>query len=72
MMSRKDKKVATQFTQNQNNAMSDDPRDGSRNSFVLGRDGPPTAAENPPEEDSQDQSRIESLGREGAGAKSKE
>ena len=71
-MSRKDKKVATQFTQNQNNMMSDDPKDGSRGSFILGRDGRRTAAEKPPEDDSQDQSRIESLGRQGAGAKSEE
>lgn len=70
-MSRKEK-AGTQFTQNQNNRMSDDPGDGSRNSFVLGRNGSPTAAEKPPKEDTQDQVRIESLGREGAGAETEE
>ena len=52
----------TQFTQNQNNKMSDDPGDGGRKSFVTGRDGAPTAAERAPEGDAQDQSTIEAFG----------
>jgi hypothetical protein len=57
---------------NQNNQMSDDPGDGSRNSAVLGREGGKTAAEKPPEQDQQDQSAIEAFGREGAGIAAKE
>lgn len=60
-----------QFTQNQNNQMSDDPKDGSRNSERLGRDGK-TPAEKPPEQDRQDQSTIEAFGEEGAGIAPKE
>jgi hypothetical protein len=58
--------------QNQNNEMSDDPGDGSRESFVTGRDGRKTAAERSPEEDDQDQSAIEAFGEEGAGIAAKE
>ena len=59
--------------QNQNNAMSDDPGDGSRNSFTTGRDGGKTAAEKaPPAQDGQDESTIEAFGREGAGIAAKE
>jgi hypothetical protein len=58
--------------QNQNNAMSDDPGDGSRKSFVTGRDGDKTAPEKAPQEDDQDQSTIEAFGEEGAGIASKE
>jgi hypothetical protein len=58
--------------QNQNNAMSDDPGDGSRNSFTTGRDGGKTAAEKAPEQDDQDQSTIEAFGEEGAGIAAKE
>lgn len=58
--------------QNQNNAMSDDPGDGSRNSFRTGRDGGKTAAEQAPEQDDQDQSTIEAFGEEGAGIAPKE
>ena len=58
--------------QNQNNAMSDDPGDGSRNSFVTGRDGARTAAEKAPEEDDQDESALEAFGEEGAGVAAKE
>jgi hypothetical protein len=58
--------------QNQNNAMSDDPGDGSRNSFTTGRDGGKTAAEKAPEQDDQDESAIETFGEEGAGIASKE
>jgi hypothetical protein len=58
--------------QNQNNEMSDDPGDGSRESFVVGRDGRKTAVEKSPEEDDQDQSAIEAFGEEGAGIAAKE
>jgi hypothetical protein len=58
--------------QNQNNAMSDDPGDGSRNSFTTGRDGGKTAAEKAPEQDDQDDSAIEAFGEEGAGIAPKE
>lgn len=58
--------------QNQNNEMSDDPGDGSRESFTVGRDGRKTAAEKSPEEDEQDQSAIEAFGEEGAGIAAKE
>ena len=58
--------------QNQNNEMSDDPGDGSRLSFVTGRDGRKTAAEKSPEEEGQDQSAIEAFGEEGAGIAAKE
>lgn len=57
---------------NQNNQMSDDPGDGSRNSSTLGRDGRPTAAERKPERDRQDQSTIDAFGQEGAGIAAKE
>jgi hypothetical protein len=57
---------------NQNNQMSDDPGDGSRNSAVLGRDGKRSAAERPPKEGRQDQSAIEAFGEEGAGVAAKE
>lgn len=60
-----------QFTQNQNNQMSEDPRDGSRDSFILGKDGA-TPAERKPPHDRQNQSTIESFGRAGAGAPEKE
>ena len=61
----------TPQTQNQNNAMSDDPADGHRLT-----DKPeaiePTAAERPPEHDAQDQDRIEEFGRKGMGVGAKE
>jgi len=56
---------------NQNNQMSDDPGDGSRNSFTLGKDGKSPAEKKPPH-DEQDQSTIEAFGEEGAGIASKE
>lgn len=62
---------STQQTQNQNNEMSDDPRDGSRDSFTLGKDGK-TPVEKKPPHDAQDQSTIEAFGEEGAGIASKE
>ena len=58
--------------QNQNNAMSDDPGDGSRKSFTTGRDGGKTAAEKAPRQDDQDESTIEAFGEEGAGIAPKE
>lgn len=61
-----------QNTQNQNNAMSDDPKDGSRNSETLGQASAPTAAEQKPPHDQQDQSDIEAFGQEGAGIAAKE
>ncbi|MEA3053696.1 MAG: hypothetical protein QOG72_2599 [Sphingomonadales bacterium] len=57
---------------NQNNAMSGDPGDGGRKSFVTGRDGGKTAAEKAPAQDDQDQSTIEAFGEEGAGIAPKE
>jgi len=58
-------------TQNQNNAMSDDPADGHRLT-----DNPEsikkTPAEQPPEQDQQNQATIEELGREGLGVAAKE
>jgi hypothetical protein len=60
-----------QMTQNQNNQMSDDPRDGSRDSFTLGKDGKEPANVSP-EEEAQDQSQIEAFGEEGAGIAAKE
>ena len=57
---------------NQNNQMSDDPGDGSRNADRLGRAGGRTAAEKPPAHDRQDQSAIDAFGDEGAGIAAKE
>ena len=56
---------------NQNNQMSDDPGDGSRNSFVLGKDGN-TPVEKAPKGDAQDESTVEAFGKEGAGIAPKE
>ena len=61
-----------QSTENQNNEMSDDPRDGSRNSETLGQASAPTPAEKQPPHDRQDQSTIEAFGEEGAGVAAKE
>ena len=60
-----------EFAGNQNNEMSDDPGDGSRNSFTTGKDGE-TPLETAPPHDRQDQSTIEAFGEEGAGIASKE
>jgi hypothetical protein len=60
-----------QFTQNQKNLMSDDPGDGARNSFTVGKDGN-TSVEKKPPHDQQDQSTIEAFGEEGAGIAPKE
>lgn len=56
---------------NQNNQMSEDPGDGSRTSFTLGKDGK-TPVERAPKHDEQDQSTIEAFGEEGAGVAAKE
>ena len=56
---------------NQNNEMSEDPGDGSRTSFTLGKDGKSPAEKKPPH-DEQDQSTIEAFGEEGAGVGAKE
>ena len=56
---------------NQNNQMSEDAKDGSRDSFTLGKDGK-TPVERAPEQDEQDQSTIEAFGEEGAGIAAKE
>jgi hypothetical protein len=62
-----------QFTQNQNNQMSeDDLKDGSRNAVKPGRDGEKTAAERPPEQDEQSETAIEAFADEGAGVAAKE
>ena len=58
-------------TQNQNNAMSDDPADGHRLTNKP-ESIEPSAAERPPEQDAQDQDRIEEFGRKGMGVASKE
>lgn len=56
---------------NQNNQMSEDPEDGNRTSFTLGKDGS-TPVEEAPDHDAQDQSTIEAFGEEGAGIAPKE
>ena len=66
------KHQSMQFTQNQNNEMSEDPDDGSRNSETVGRDGKKTPVERSPEEQAQDKSAIEAFGEEGAGIAAKE
>ena len=52
------------LTQNQTNAMSDDPGDGARNSETVGRDGKPTPVERAPAHDSQDAETIAEFGRQ--------
>jgi hypothetical protein len=61
-MSKQD--MNNQLTQNQKNAMSEDPGDGARNSETVGRDGPPTPVEKAPAHDAQDKDRIDALGAE--------
>jgi hypothetical protein len=56
---------------NQNNQMSEDPRDGSRVSFTAEKEEK-TAVEERPEHDRQDQETIEAFGEEGAGLAAKE
>jgi hypothetical protein len=62
---------STNRAENQNNQMSEDPKDGSRNSAILGKDGN-TPVEKAPQKDEQDQSTIEAFGEEGAGIAAKE
>ncbi len=61
-----------QSTENQNNEMSDDPRDGSRNSDVIGQASAPGPIDKVPPNDAQDQSTIEAFGEAGAGVAAKE
>ena len=56
---------------NQNNQISEDLGDGSRNSDKPGRDGV-TPVERAPEQDAQDETAIEAFGEEGAGVAAKE
>lgn len=55
---------APQIAANQKNQMSEDPRDGNRTSFTLGKDGT-TPVEKKPEHDRQDQETIEEFGERG-------
>jgi hypothetical protein len=58
-------------TQNQNNAMSNDPQDGQRhtdNPGAIGRN----PADKPPAGDAQDEATVEEFGREGMGISAKE
>ncbi len=59
------------FTQNQNNAMSDDPADGHR---LTDKPGPigKTPVEKAPPHDAQNQATIEEFGQEGMGVAAKE
>ena len=61
----------TQMTQNQKNQMSEDPRDGARNSDVKRQEGQEPTTQIP-EEQAQGQSQIEAFGEEGAGIAAKE
>jgi hypothetical protein len=70
-MSQSNHKGTGDAPQNQNNAMSEDPGDGNRTSFVTGADGK-TPVEKAPPEDAQDQSAIEAFGDAGAGIAAKE
>ncbi|MFL6746173.1 MAG: hypothetical protein ACJ8EO_09155 [Sphingomicrobium sp.] len=58
-------------TQNQNNAMSNDPKDGHRLTDKPGAIGK-TPVEKAPEADAQNQATIEEFGREGMGVAPKE
>ena len=60
-----------QYTQNQNNEMSDDPGDGHR---LTDKPGPigKTPVEKAPPQDEQNQATIEEFGREGLGIAAKE
>ena len=62
---------APQIAANQKNQMSEDPKDGNRTSFTLGKDGE-TPLEKKPPHDRQDESAIEAFGEEGAGVAAKE
>lgn len=63
---------APQKAANQKNMMSDnDPGDGNRTSFTLGKDGT-SPADRPPEHDRQDQELIEEFGERGVAPADKE
>lgn len=55
---------SNQRPMNQGNQMSEDPGDGNRTSFTLGKDGT-TPVEKKPEHDKQDQEAIEAFGKRG-------
>ena len=59
---------SNQLPLNQNNQMSEDPGDGNRTSFTVGKDGS-SPAEKKPEHDRQDQETIEAYGERGVGSK---
>jgi hypothetical protein len=59
------------LTQNQNNAMSDDPGDGHRLTDKPGAIGR-TPVEKAPEHDAQDQAKVEEFGERGMGVAGKE
>lgn len=62
-----------QLTQNQNNLMSEDPGDGSRNSDRLGAADQGEPNPDAPEEKAQhDEDTLEAFGEEGAGIAAKE
>jgi hypothetical protein len=60
------------LTQNQNNAMSDDPGDGHRLTDKPGPIGSTPVENNKPAHDEQDAAAIEEFGREGMGVSAKE
>ncbi|CAN5118133.1 MAG: hypothetical protein M3448_02145 [Pseudomonadota bacterium] len=62
---------APQRAANQKNQMSEDPKDGNRTSFTLGKDGTSEADEKP-EHDQQDQETIEAFGERGVESSDKE
>lgn len=63
---------APQKAANQKNLMSDnDPGDGNRTSFTLGKDGT-SPADRPPEHDRQDRDMIEEFGERGVAPAGKE
>ena len=62
---------SAQRSPNQNNLMSEDPGDGNRNSFTVGKDGTSPVEKQPPH-DRQDQSVIESFGDHGVATTDKE
>ena len=67
-MSKSMHEAETANTQNQSNAMSDDPADGDRLAFKPGKDGN-TPAERAPEQDAQDQDTISAFGQKGSGGR---
>jgi hypothetical protein len=60
------------LTQNQNNAMSDDPQDGHRLTDKPGPVGSTPMEHKKPRHDEQNQATIEEFGREGLGVAAKE